>query len=201
MSEFDEFISKSFSEVIKKNLDPITEKKIKLTLFKKYGLSIKQSIKDFSKLDEILKDELKSTAPIFEKKCLMEIITIKIRKNSTLITIKDKNLNNLMIDIFGDKEFRKIIEVTMLSPLLISEIISQCNLPKTSGYRKVSNLIRNGLLKSQKKEFTKKRRRIERFTPIFQKFIFEINENQSKVSMELPPEILNQSSVIKIINP
>ncbi len=201
MSEFDEFISTSLSEVIKKNLDPATEKKIKLSLFKKYGLSIKQSIKDFSKLNEVLKEELNSTTSIFEKKCLKEIITIKTRKNSTLIIIKDKNLINLMIDIFGDKEFRKILEVTMLSPLLISEIISHCNLPKTSGYRKVSNLIRNGILKSQKKEFTKKRRSIDRYSPIFQKLIFEINENQSKVSLELPTEILNQSSAIKIINP
>lgn len=201
MSEFDEFISTSLSEVIKKNLDPATEKKIKLSLFKKYGLSIKQSIKDFSKLNEVLKEELNSTTLIFEKKCLKEIITIKTRKNSTLIIIKDKNLINLMIDIFGDKEFRKILEVTMLSPLLISEIISHCNLPKTSGYRKVSNLIRNGILKSQKKEFTKKRRSIDRYSPIFQKLIFEINENQSKVSLELPTEILNQSSAIKIINP
>jgi len=46
----------------------------------------------------------------FEKKCLSEVINLKILKNSTVVTIKDKNLINLILTIFGDNEYRKIIE-------------------------------------------------------------------------------------------
>lgn len=201
MSEFDDFISKSLSEVIKSNLNSKMEKKIKLDLFLKYGLSIKQGIKNFSKIDEILKKEFKENAASFEKNCLMEIITIKTLKKSALITIKNKNFLNFLIELFGDEEYRNIIKKTLANPLLISEIISQCELPKTSGYRKTSYLIRNGILKSHQREFTAKRRKIERYTPIFKKFIFEINEKQTKINLELPLEVINQSTVIQTINP
>jgi len=156
-------------------------------------------VKDFSKLDEILREVLKSDTPSFEQKCLKDIITLKNSKNSFLVTIKDKNLVNLVLEIFGDEEYRKIIEATFVKPLLISEIIDICRLPKTSGYRKINYLIRNGFLNGVEKEFTIKRRSIERFTTIFQKISFEMNKNQSFVKFIIPQKIIEQSSSIQII--
>lgn len=199
MSGIDELISKSLTKVIKKNLDSNTEKKIKMKLFKKYGLSIHQAIKDFSKVDEALREFLKSDISSFEQKCLTEVITIKILKDSVMITIKEKNLVHLILEILGDNEYRRIIESTIKKPLLISEIINISQLPKTSGYRKISFLIRNGFLMAVKKELTVKRRSIEKFTTIFDKISFEVNKNQSVVEFELPLKTIEQSSSIRII--
>jgi len=199
MPGIDELISKSLTTVIKSNLDPNIEKKIKMKLFKKYGLSINQAVSNFWKLDEILKEFLKSDTSSFEQKCLMEIITLKNLKNSFLVIIKDKNLVNLIIKILGDDEYRKIIESTLSKPLLISEIIDMFQLPKTSGYRKINYLIRNGFLIGVNKEFTKTRRSVEKYTTIFQKIIFEMNKNKNFVKLEIPQEIMEQSSTIKII--
>lgn len=200
MSGIDELISKSLTEVIKNNLDRDSLKKVKLRLFQKYGLSINQAIKDFSKVDETLKEVLNLDALGFEKKCLSEVINLKILKNSTVVTIKDKNLINLILTIFGDNEYRKIIEYSFKKPLLISEIIDNVGLPKTSGYRKINYLIRNGLLIGTKKEFTLKRRSVERYTTIFHKIIFEINKNQSFVKFDIPLKVINESTSLKIIN-
>ncbi len=199
MVGIDELISKSLTEVIKNNLEPSIEKKVKMNLFKKYGLSINQSIKDFSKLDEILKKVLRSDASKFEKKCLAEIITIKNQKNSFIVTIKDKNLINLVLEIFGDSEYRNIIESSFAKPLLITEIIDLCKISKTSGYRKINFLIRNGFLVHEGKELTVKRRTVEKFTTIFQKINFEMNKNQSFVKFVIPEKIFEQSSSIQII--
>ena len=199
MVGIDELISKSLTEVIKNNLEPSIEKKVKMNLFKKYGLSINQSIKDFSKLDEILKKILRSDASKFEKKCLAEIITIKNQKNSFIVTIKDKNLINLVLEIFGDSEYRNIIESSFAKPLLITEIIDLCKISKTSGYRKINFLIRNGFLVHEGKELTVKRRTVEKFTTIFQKINFEMNKNQSFVKFVIPEKIFEQSSSIQII--
>ncbi len=200
MPGIDELISKSLTGVIKNNLDTAIEKKVKFGLFKKYGISINQAIRDFSKLDQILKKYLNSEASSFEQKCLMEIIILKNLRDSFSVTIKDKNLVNLVLEIFGDDEYRKIIEVVFVKPLLISEIIDLCQLPKTSGYRKINYLIRNGFLIGVEKELTLKRRSIERFTTIFQKINFEMNKNQRFVKFEIPKKIISQSSSIQIIN-
>lgn len=199
MSGIDELISKSFSEIIKKNLDPDKGKKVKFRLFKKYGLSIHQSIKDFSKLDEVLREVLDSKASNFEQRCLLEVITLKNLKEISIVTIKEKNLINSIMEILGDDEYRKIIESTLIKPLLISEIIELCGLPKTSGYRKINYLIRNGFLIEVGKEFTLKRRSIEKFSTIFQKIILEINQKQSFVKLAIPTKIVKNSSFVQII--
>ena len=199
MAGIDELISKSLTEVIKNNLDPQIEKKVKMRLFKKYGLSINQAIKDFSKLDEILKKVLRSDASNFEQKCLAEIISIKNQKTSIIVTLKDKNLINLVLEIFGDSEYRNIIEYSFAKPLLITEIIDLCKISKTSGYRKINFLIRNGFLVQEGKELTVKRRTIEKFTTIFQKINFEMNKKNNFVKFVIPPKIFEQSSSIQII--
>ena len=200
MSGLDELISNSLTATIKRNLDSDIEKKLKLQLFQKYGLSIKQAIKDFPKIDEILKELLKSDASSFEQKCIKEIIFLKMKGNSVLVTLKDRNLTNLIIEILGDKEFRRIIEATLVRSLLISEIIEICKLPKTSGYRKISYMIRNGLLHPVKTEFTKKRRGIERYSPIFKKITIEMTHNQNSVKLEIPLPIIKQSSFLQKIS-
>ena len=199
MPGVDELISNSLTEIIKRNLDSGDQKKLKLQLFQKYGLSIKQAIRDFSKINEILKKLLKSEVSSFEENCLMEIISLKVNKNSALVTIKDKKLKNLIIEILGDTEYRNIIESTLERALLISEIIKIGKLSKTSGYRKISYLIRIGFLHPVKTEFTKKRRSIERYTTIFKKITIEMNHTQSSVRLEIPLSIIKQSTSLQKI--
>jgi len=201
MAGIDELISKSFTAVIKGNLDPDIEKKVKMRLFKKFGLSLNQAFSNFSKIDEILKEFLKSDTLSFEQKCLREVISLKNLGNLFLVTVKDKNLVNQIIKILGDDEYRKIIEATLSKPLLISEIIDMFQLPKTSGYRKINYLIRNGFLIGVGQKLTIKRRSVKKYTTIFQKIIFEIKKDQSVVKLEIPLKTIEQSSSIEIINP
>ncbi len=77
MAGIDLFLSKSLSFKIKKNLEIKIQQKLKLNLFNKYRYSIKQSILDFSTLDEELKEFLKSDSLKFEKDCLFEIINFE----------------------------------------------------------------------------------------------------------------------------
>lgn len=199
MSGIDELISKSLATAIKNNLDPGIEKQVKLKFFKKYGMSIIPAISDFSKVDGILREFLKSDTLSFEKKCLMDIITIKDLKTFYLVTIKDKILVDLFLEILGDKEYGKIIEATISKPLLITEIIDICRLPKTSAYRKINFLLRNGFLNEVRKEFTAKRRSVERLSTVFQKINFELDENQKVVKLTIPTKIIKQSSSIQSI--
>ena len=199
MPGVDELISKTLSDVIKKNLELSIEKKVKMILFKKHGLSIHQAIKDFSKLDKVLTEFLKSETTDFERKCLLEVLSLKKSKDSYLVSIKHQNLIDVFFEILGDKEYRKIIESTISKPLLISEIIEQKKLPKTSGYRKINYLIRNGFLIGVKKEYTDKRRIVNRLIPIFEKLVLELNQNQYILKLTVPKKTIEQSTSIQKI--
>ena len=199
MPGIDELISKSLSKVINNELDPKLAKKVKMTLFKKHGISLLKGIKDFPKVDEVLKEFLELDSSSFEQKCLMKVLTLKNLKNLTVVTIKDKNLQNLFLEILGDKEYGRIIESTVSKPLLIKEIIDECQLSKTSGYRKINYLIHNGFLIEAKTEFTIKHRSITRYTTIFKKIGFELNENQKFVKLTIPAKTIKQSSSIQTI--
>ena len=195
----DELISRSFSESLKKNLPKDLKKEVGLELFKKYGISIQQGIKDYGKVHEILLNFLGSDLNDFEKKCLSEVLTLKIKKQTTFLTFRDKDLVNNILKILGDDELRKIIEKTISQSRLNSEIISICNLPKTSAYRKINYLKRNGLLIDEELEFTSKRRAIPKITTIFQKIQFEWNYKQKIVELTIPLEIVKKSSSLTVM--
>ena len=199
MPGIDELISKSFTNVIKSNLDSNHEKKVKMKLFSKYGSSIQQTMSDFSKLEKVLREFLKYETSKFEKQCINQILSLKKQKNSYLVSIRDESLVNNILEYFGDKEYRSIIEATSNQSLLTSEILEQTRLPKTSCYRKINNLIKNGILVEEQVELTKKRRSISRLRPIFTKINFEMNKNQKTVKLVIPAKIIQQSSTISTI--
>jgi len=193
-------LAKSFTSKIKKNLDPNIDEKLKLRLFKKYGLSIKQSIENFSKLDNILKEFMNLDSQKFEKDCLSEIININnIKKNHSIIEIKDKFLIEKFLEIIGDKELRKIREETSKKSLLISEILKICKLSQTSGYRKINFLIRNGFLIKTGYELTIKKRKISKYSMICKKINMEIQEDKYIIKIKISKNIFEDSTIIKTI--
>jgi len=200
MAGVDLLIAKALSSKIKKNLDSKTEEKIKLRLFKKFGLSIKQSIENFEKFDEVLEEFLKSDSRKFEQDCLSEIIEFSdSKKDSSELLIKDKAIVEQFLEILGDKESRKIMEQTLKNPLLISEILDICKLSQTSGYRKINSLIRNGFLIKSGHELTSKKRVIYKYSMFCKKINIELEKEKYVVKVKISKDVFRDSSVIQTI--
>ena len=200
MTGIDLLLAKSLSSKIKSNLESEVENKLKIKLFKKYGLSIKQSIENFSKFEEVLKEFLNANSTKFEEDCLFEILSLgNLKKDLITVTIKDKNLSELFMESFGDKESRKIIEQTLRNPLLISEILEACKLSQTSGYRKINAMIRNGLLIKSGHELTNKKRAIDKFSMFCKKINIEIQKDKCIIKVTVPKKTLDESTVIQTI--
>ena len=200
MSGIDLFLAKSLSSKIKNNLELNILQKLKLNLFKKYGYSIKQSILDFSKFDKELVVFLKSDSLKFEKKCMFEILSFeKIKKNSLVISIKDKSLIKQILEMVGDKESRKILEQIAKKPLAMPEILEICKLSKTSGYRKINNLNQSGYLIITGFELTSKKRAVDKYTMFWEKIIIEMKEGSYIVKIKISMSVFNNSSVIQTI--
>ena len=194
------FLAKSLSSKIKKNLEPNIQQKLKLKLFKKYGYSIKQSIVDFSKFNDELLEFLKSNSLKFEKDCVFEILNFEeIKKNSLILAIKDELLIKQILEMLGDKESRKILEQIAKKPLSVPEILKVCKLSKTSGYRKINYLNRNGYLIRTGFELTIKKRAVDKYTMFWEKITIEMKEGVYIVKIKISKKVFNNSTIIQTI--
>lgn len=200
MPGFDHIIAKSLSDTIEKNLGKKTVQKIEQRLFEKYGISWSQSLEEFEKLDFVLKELFGDAgAKGLERRFCESIFDSKSKKtNEEWITISDPNINSIIIQTFGDLEKKKIIESTISTSKISYEIIRECNLPQTSGYRKINALIDDGFLIPTEFE-VKENKKIFKYTCIFKNLKIDINSNKIKVSVQLNDSQQEQCSFLHII--
>ena len=201
MPGFDHVIAKSLSEVIEKNLGVKTVQKIEGRLFEKYGISWNQSLEEFEKLDFVLKELFGSVGAKGLEHRFCECIFDSKSKNTndSWITISDPNINSTIIQTFGDLEKKKIIESVISVPKIMYEIIKECDLPQTSGYRKINALINDGFLITTEFEI-KENKKIFKYISTFKNLKIDINSNQIKVSVQLNDSQQEQCSFLRTIN-
>ena len=199
MPGFDHVIAKSLSAVIEKNLGIKTVQKIERRLFEKYGISWSQSLEEFEKLDFVLKELFGDAGSKgLERRFCESIFDSKSKTNDSWLVISDPNINSNIIQMFGDLEKKKIIESIISAPKIIYEIIKECNLPQTSGYRKINALIDDGFLIPVEFE-VKENKKIFKYTCVFKNLKIDINSNKIKVSVQLNDSQQEQCSLLRII--
>lgn len=200
MPGFDHIIAKSLSDVIEKNLGIKTVQKIEGRLFEKYGTSWTQSLEEFEKIDFVLKELFGDVgANGLERRFCESIFDSKLKKTEdSWIIISDSNINSKIIQAFGDLEKKKIIEAAISRPKIIYEIIKECELPQTSGYRKINALIEEGFLIPVEFEI-KENKKIFKYSCIFKNLKIDINSSKIKVSVQLNDSQQEQCSFLRII--
>lgn len=197
MSGFDSLIGKSIVLTIKKNLSQSTLEKIENRVFEKYGTSLTQVSNDFPKLDLILREFFGDGANTMERQLLQHIISVqqsKIEKKEW-ITIEDSHINRIILEAIGDEDKKNILNAVLDKPKIISEILEICKIPQTSGYRKVNNLIQNGLLIINGHVSTEDGRIINKYQPVFYNIQIQVEKNKVTVQVQLRKEYLNTSSI------
>jgi hypothetical protein len=100
-------------------------------------MSIKLSIENFHKFLSILKKNSSIDINRFEKDSISKILKVKIKNNKFLVTIIHQHLRDLILELFGDIETRKIITTLLEKEYTIAQILKESKIPKTSGYRKI----------------------------------------------------------------
>ena len=146
MGGIDRMVGSNLAIEIKKQLEIDILKKIERELFLEHGMSIKLSIEHFQKFRNVLKRNSNFDIIKFEKNSINEIIKIKKREHNYNVTIVDTELSDLILELFSDSESRKIISSLLENEYTIPQILKESKVPKTSGYRKIENLILHGLI-------------------------------------------------------
>jgi hypothetical protein len=196
MAGIDRLIAASLSSEIKKNLDLDILKKVERELFLQHGMSIKLSIEHFEKFSSILRKNSNIDVNKFEKECIEKILKIKKSGEKYSVTIIDLDLKNLILELFGDIESRKIISSLLENEYIIPQILKESKVPKTSGYRKIENLILNGLFIESGKVLSESKK-ISKLQCIFEEIKIDIKKGKSTVNGIVNEKMFEKSTSMK----
>ena len=193
MAGIDRLISTSLSEVVKKKLEKDDLKNLERTLFLKYGMSIKLSIEHFHGFIKILKSVINVNEKKFVDECICRIIKIKKIEGGYKIRIIEQELIDLILQVCGNSETRKIIGCVFSKDLTIPQILNECKIPKTSGYRKIENLIINGFILETGKVLSESKR-ISKYRCVFDEIKIEIQKNNVIIHGVVNNKIFDKST-------
>ncbi len=201
MSGLDLLIAKSVDLTIKENLGKKTLQKVEQRVFERYGMSLTQSIEDFTKLDSVLREFFGEGAERLEKQFLENIITLEESKtqNPNWIAVEDPYLTKLILESIGDEDKKNILNTVLGEPRIISEILETTQISQTSGYRKVNALIDNGLLIVQGHVTTHDGKKVNKYKSIFKNITITIEKNKVIVKVLLTKEAIEKSSIIQVV--
>ncbi|MCV0393057.1 MAG: hypothetical protein K5790_07185 [Nitrosopumilus sp.] len=196
MPGLDHLLAKSLNDVIEKNLGAKTAKKIDDRLFEKFGISLTQAMEEFDKLDLVLREFFGKGADGIERKFFENVFQTKSKKsNDNWYTLSDSAINSIILQTYGDPEKKKILESVSDDAKIIADILKECNLPRTSGYRKINNLIDEGLL-SVDGQIIVDNKKINKYVCVFKNLRINIIKNKVQVDIQLNNSDKLQSTIL-----
>jgi len=198
MGGIDKLISLVLSNEIKKELDLDLLKKVERELFLEHGMSIKLSIEHFQKFTNALKKNSHIDTIKFEKDCLNKILKVKKRDDKYNVTIINSDMVDLILDLFSESETRKIISSLLENEYTIPQILKESKVPKTSGYRKIENLILNGIIIESGKVLSESKK-IFKLQCVFQEIKLNIKKEKITVIGTVSKKMFEKSTSMKSI--
>ena len=198
MGGIDKLISAALSKEIKKELDLDLLKKVERELFLEHGMSIKLSIEHFQKFTNALKKNSHIDTIKFEKDCVNKILKIKKRDDKYNVTIINSDMVDLILDLFSESETRKIISSLLENEYTIPQILKESKVPKTSGYRKIENLIFNGIIIESGKVLSESKK-ISKLQCVFQEIKLDIKKEKITVVGTVSEKMFEKSTSMKSI--
>lgn len=198
MGGIDRIIASSLASEIKKKLNSEILKKIERELFLEHGMSVKLSMENFYKFLTVLKKNSSIDTNRFEKDCISKILKIKIKNDKFLLTIIHQDLRDLILELFGDIETRKIISTLLEKEYTIPQILKESKIPKTSGYRKIENLILHGVIIESGKILSESKK-ISKLQCIFEEINLNIKKDKIEIIGVVNKKIFEKSTSMKSI--
>jgi len=197
MPGIDLLVSADLSIEIKNTLDHNVLKKLERELFFEHGMSIKLSIEHFINFHKMLKKNSDIDSAKFEKDCIEKIIQVSKSNNNYKVKIISKKLSEKIFNFFGDPESRAILFCTMNKGQTVTEIQKNSGILKSPTYRKIENLLLDGLILESGK-ILKNNKRVSQYGCIFDEVHAVIGEKKLKLEVLLNAKRFNESSIAKL---
>lgn len=210
-SALDRLLGQALESMIREKLGQKTCEKIEARLRQRYNLDLPASINEFYTLDATLREFFGSGADAIEEDFANRLISINTpAKGRPWITIANKDLAELILATYGDKEKRIILEVAFNRPSVILDLLETTGIPKSSGYRLINQLVDEGLLTEHGYAESSDGKKVSKYTALFEKVTIELDTNGlifdslplssiPIVQVLLKENILNESQIIRVL--
>ena len=200
MAGLDILLAESLRTIIEQNLGKSTYEKINNRLEERYGIDVVEAIKDFYKIDATLREFFGSGADEIERNFLNDFISLgPSNKDTTWITIHNQSLANLILESIGNPDKRVILNNSMQQPQIILNIIKKCNLPKSSGYRMIKELVNEGFLTKRGFSIANDGRRLYKYISLFKDVKIDIQEKKILVKIQINKDFIKNSLIANMI--
>lgn len=201
MHGLDCLLAKTLTVTVRENLGEKTLQKIEQRVFERYGINLTQAIEDFTKLDSVLREFFGSGAEGLERQFMKGVVAVEALANQEKewITIQEPRLATVILKALADDDKHKILNVVLGKSMIISDILFVCQIPNTSGYRKINSLVEDGLLVPEGQEKLGDGKTVTTYKALFENIHIEIQQNKVTLKIRVPEKSLQNSSLIPVI--
>ena len=200
MSALDKLLAESLASIIKSKLGEKTYHKVEDRLAERYKSSMTESIKNFHQLDATLREFFGPGADALEKDFLERLVSLDThKKGESWISIENQELARLILETYGDREKKLILDAALKTPNPVLEILEDCKIPKSTGYRLINELVIDGLLTEEGHTTTSDGKKVALYTALFENIKIDITEGQVIIKVMLKAHILQSSYLVKIL--
>lgn len=199
MQGLDILLTKAIVQSIQDKLDVEKIQNMNKKLETDHGLKFEEI---FNKYDDMRRSlhQFETDLKNIEDNVLRNFLTIeKTIKNDILILVRDKHLAEIILKTFADGDKKTILDFTRDQSETVPRILSLCNLPNTSGYRKMNQLIDDGFVVPVGLAESFEGKRAILYKSLIQKIQITINRGSILTAIVVPKEALRSSQVINTI--
>lgn len=202
MVGLDVLLAGALERTIRDNLGTKTMQKIEKRLFERFGTGVTAAFNDFHKIDSVLREFFGAGADGLEKKFLDGIISFENTKNKKhdWLTIESDYLTKIILEAVGDEDKKAIVNTVLDKPHTVLEILDICEIPQTSGYRKINSLIKDGLLIPAGATVSHDGKKIIKYIALFENIKIDIRKNKVVIKAQISNDKLKESSIIQVVN-
>jgi len=200
VSALDRLLAQALESMIREKLGQTTCQKIEERLRQRYNLSLAESIRDFYTLDATLREFFGAGADGIEEDFANKLVSISTgMKGRQWLIIENQELAQVILEAYGDREKRLILETAFKQPAVILDILEKTGIAKSSGYRIINDLVDNGLLTDEGFAETSDGKKVSKYTALFEKVRIEVDTKGVIVQILLRENILTESQIVRIL--
>lgn len=189
-------------EIRTENIAKIDMQKIENAIFKKYEFSLIECSKNTYELDNILRTVFGQSHILLEKVILENSLDLatSTEMDKEWVIIRDKSLISTILNIYSDKNKERLLGIlSNKQPYIIAEIVDLSGLPEDTAYKKINELIRDGMLIERGAILTSDGREIKKYVGVFKNLKFGILDNKTAIQAKLSNEAMKASYIIALL--
>ena len=120
-------------------------------------------------------------------------------KKDSLVILNNPKMTEMILNMLGDKDYRKILDMLIDKSLTPYEILDKIDIPQASAYRKIDALVNSGLLVEDGKISGEAGRPAIKLATLYRGLDINIVKNKVTVQVKISRNMLQKSTIFSTL--